>query len=149
MKVSELMTRDVVTVDAGKTLVEAARLMWDYDCGVLPLVSASGEVRGMITDRDVCRALTKGRMATRIPVREVASSKVYATGPDEDVETALQTMKAHQVRRLPVVDTSGHLVGLLSMNDIVLHAGGVNGVRALAIIEALKGICAHKHVQAA
>lgn len=149
MKVSDLMTRDVITIDGRQTLVEAARLMWDYDCGILPVVSANGEIRGMITDRDICRALTKGRPATRIPVREIASFKVYVTTPDADIETALQTMKAHRVRRLPVVDAGGHLQGLLSIDDAILHAGGFNGVRELAVIDALKGICVRPTLQVA
>jgi CBS domain-containing protein len=116
-------------------------------CGVLPVVDANGRVTGMLTDRDICRAVTThARPPARISVDEIASHHVYSTAPDDDAETALETMKAHQVRRLPVVDAGGHLKGILSMNDIVLHA---DGVKAGAIVDALKGICAHKHLELA
>ena len=148
MKVRELMTTDVTTTLPKTNVARAARLMWDHDCGVLPVVDATGHVTGMITDRDICRAVTThARPAARIAVDEIASHPVYSTSPDDDAKTALETMKAHQVRRLPVVDAGGHLKGILSMNDIVLHAESATGIEPSAIVDALKGICAHKHLQ--
>jgi CBS domain-containing protein len=150
MKVKELMTTAVATTPPNANLARAARLMWDRDCGVLPVVDATGHVMGMITDRDICRAVTThARPASRIAVEEIASHHVYSVTPEDDAETALQAMTAHQVRRLPVVDAGGHLKGILSMNDIVLHAGDATGVKASAIVDALKGICAHKHLELA
>lgn len=147
MKVKELMTTDVATTLPKTNLARAARLMWDRDCGILPVVDATGHVTGMVSDRDICHAVTThARQASRIAVEEIASPHVYSTSPDDDVETALQTMKTHQVRRLPVVDAGGHLKGLVSMNDVVLHA---DGVKESAIVDALKGICAHKHLELA
>lgn len=147
MKVQELMTRDVVSTQARTSLSRAARLMWDHDCGFLPVVNPEGHITSVITDRDICRAVTtSARPASRIAVDETSSKTVYSVTPDDDVAVALETMKTHQVRRLPVVSREGHIKGILSMNDIVLRAGGA-GVKNDDIVETLKSICRHTQVE--
>ena len=140
MKVREMMTTDVRTCRADTSLAEAVRLMWEKDCGVLPVVTADGKVSGMITDRDICVALaTQGRTADRIAVREVAHRPHVCTCLASDATTtALQTMQENQVHRLPVVDDEGHLQGIVSLNDIATHKGAAN---ATQITTALAGIC--------
>src|SRR3990172_6727699 len=110
MKVREIMTTDVASCHPDTTLAESAAAMWDRDCGTLPVVTSEGRVTGMITDRDICIAVaTKGRTADRIAVREVSAGHVCSCLPNDEIDQALETMKTHKVRRLPVVDEQGHL----------------------------------------
>jgi CBS domain-containing protein len=143
MKVQDVMTRDVRTCRPESNLAEAVKEMWDADCGALPVVGADGRVVGMITDRDICIAVaTKGRPADRIAVRDVASDQVVHTCLAADqTSAALKTMQTYKVRRLPVVDGQGHLQGIVSLNDIVTHAGAA---RASQIIDTLASICEHR-----
>jgi CBS domain-containing protein len=114
------------------------------------VVDSRGHVVGMITDRDICIAVaSRGRTAERISVHEVSTGQLVAVAPDDDVQNALTLMKTHQIRRLPVIDASGALIGIVSMNDIVLHASGRSGLPPTAIVDALKGICAHRSIKVA
>jgi CBS domain-containing protein len=123
------------------------KLMWEQDCGVLPVVKSDGKVSGMITDRDICVAIaTRGWTADRIAVRDVTAGKVSTCAPDDDAIAALQTMKSQRVRRLPVVDAAGRLKGILSLNDIVTHAGAAPSTE---IVSAMAGICEHRRPRAA
>jgi CBS domain-containing protein len=151
MKVQEIMTGDVASCHPDTTVADVAKAMWDRDCGTLPVVTTEGRVIGMITDRDICIAVaTRGRTADRIAVREVSAGKVYSCLPEDDVNEALETMKLHQVRRLPVVDEEGHLRGILSLNDIVLHSDRRrNEVPPAKVVAALRGISEHRHVEVA
>jgi CBS domain-containing protein len=142
MKVQDLMTPDVKTCRPDTNLAEAVRDMWEADCGALPVVNEEGRVTGVITDRDICIAVaTRGRSADRIAVREVARGQAHTCLPDDDVTVALQTMKAQRIRRLPVIDTYGHLRGMLSLNDIVTHAGAVSPTD---VVSTLASICEHR-----
>jgi CBS domain-containing protein len=142
MKVRELMTSEVRTCRAETSLAEAVREMWEGDCGALPVVNDEGRVTGMITDRDICIALaTRGRSADRVAVREVAQGHVHTCLRDDDATVALQTMKAHKIRRLPVVDAEGHVQGILSLNDVVTHAGSASPIE---VVNTLASICEHR-----
>ena len=142
MHVRDLMTSDVKTCRPETNLAEAVREMWEGDCGALPVVSDEGRVAGVITDRDICIAVaTRGRSPDRIAVREVARDHVHTCLPDDDVTAALQTMKLHKIRRLPVVDAEGHLRGMLSLNDIVTHAGAASPTD---VVSTLASICEHQ-----
>jgi CBS domain-containing protein len=148
MKVRHIMTIDVSSCQPEDSLAAAAKAMWDRDCGILPVLTSDGRVIGMITDRDICMAVaTKGRTADRIAVREVSAWNVYSCLADDDTRAALETMKTRKVRRLPVVDEQGHLKGILSMNDVVLHANAKRDIAPAEIVGVLKGICEHRHVQ--
>jgi CBS domain-containing protein len=136
------MTSDVKSCRPETNLAEAGRDMWDGDCGVLPVVNDEGRVTGVITDRDICIAVaTRGRAADRIAVREVAQDHAHTCLPDDDIIAALRTMKAQQVRRLPVVDADGHLRGMLSLNDVVTHAGAASPTE---VMSTLASICEHR-----
>ena len=88
-----------------------------------PVESAEGKVIGVITDRDICVALgTRNRPAGEVTVAEVLTGKLYSCAPDDDIHMALQTLKEAAVRRLPVISHNGTLVGVLSMDDILLRA---------------------------
>jgi CBS domain-containing protein len=148
MKVQELMTKDVKTCSRGNNLAEAAELMWDGDCGALPVVDDAGKVVGIVSDRDICFAVaTKGRLASEILVGEVASGRpLYTCAPGDDVRDALSTMQWHQVRRIPVVNDEGKIAGILSLSDIILAAeieahGQTQGVSDGDALATMKAIC--------
>ena len=84
--------------------------------------ATDGKVIGAITDRDICIALgTRNRLPGDIAVGEVMSGKLYSCAPEDDIHMALQTMKEGKVRRLPVIAQKGSLVGVISMDDILLR----------------------------
>jgi len=123
MKVQEIMTTDVRACGPEATLAEAAMIMWDNDCGTVPVVNGAGLCVGMITDRDICMAVvTKNRLASDLTVGEVSAGKVISCPPDADVRAALELMKREQLRRVPVTDGAGQLVGILSIADCIRHA---------------------------
>jgi CBS domain-containing protein len=133
MKVEQLMTKDPRTCTAEDALSEAARIMWEYDCGCVPVVTGEGSRRivAVVTDRDVCMAAyTQGRPLWEIPVRAAMSSEAWTCHPDDALKDAVRTMRHRQVRRLPVVDAQGHLLGLLSLTDVALAASDAAAVQA-------------------
>jgi CBS domain-containing protein len=142
MKVREMMTKDVTTCRRETNLAEVVKLMWEQDCGVLPVVTSDGNVSGMITDRDICVALaTRGQTADRIAVHDVIAGTAYTCLVDDDAIVALKTMKSQRVRRLPVVDAEGRLKGILSLNDVIAHAGAAS---PLDIVSTMASIGEHR-----
>ena len=122
MKVKEVMIATPYYCQTETNLGSATELMWNADCGFLPVQTPDGKVIGVITDRDICIALgTRRRLAGDIAVGEVMSGKLYSCTPDDDIHLALQTMKEGKVRRLPVNSQNGSLVGVISMDDILLR----------------------------
>jgi CBS domain-containing protein len=149
MKVKEIMALNPKACTTTTNLAEAASFMWDYDCGILPVVTDGGRVVGLITDRDICIAgATKNRNLSNIAVEEIITSKVYSCAPEDDVLKALETMQQRKVRRLPVVAPDGTLEGILSINDITLNAKEATNRKAPELsfrdlIQTYKAICAH------
>jgi CBS domain-containing protein len=144
MKVKDFMTTDVKTCSPDTTVAEAAHLMWDGDCGILPVVD-DGELVGVVTDRDMYIALaTQNARAAQLKVGAVATKKLASCAPEDDVQAALATMRQSRVRRLPVVGFGGAVLGILSMNDIVL-AAGAGKVASEDVVQTLQPICAHHH----
>jgi CBS domain-containing protein len=120
MNVDELMTRQVASVRASDSTAVAARLMWDFDCGALPVLDSDGRAIAMITDRDICMAaLMRDRAPSAIPVSEAMSRDLRCCGPDDAVADAEAMMRAYQIRRIPVVDREQRPIGMLSLADIV------------------------------
>jgi CBS domain-containing protein len=145
VKVKEIMTSEPRTCSPETNLAEAAAAMLKGDCGVLP-VTADGKLVGVVTDRDMFIALaTRNKLASQLTVGDVAQMPVYTCGPDDDVESALQTMRQHSVRRLPVAGFGGAVLGIVSMNDIVLAAGARRLVRDADVVNTMQAICAHHH----
>lgn len=145
MKIQTLMTSTPRTCTRETNLAEAAALMLDADCGILPVVDEQGKLVGVVTDRDMYIALaTRNTLASQLSVGDVARSQVFTCSPDDDVETALATMKRHHVRRLPVEGFGGTVAGIVSMNDILL-AAGKKGVGNAEIVDTFQAICAHHH----
>jgi CBS domain-containing protein len=123
MEVHQLMKHPVVSCEQNDTLETAARIMWENDCGCVPVRDGEGRLVGMITDRDVCMAayLQGGPLRT-LYVGSAMSRDVFSVRPDSTVAECQAIMRAQQVRRLPVVDDAGRLVGILSLNDVVRSA---------------------------
>lgn len=149
MKVEDLMSRSVRTCSPNDDLATAGSAMWEADCGIIPVVDPSRKVLGVITDRDICIALsTRCAAASQIHVANVMSGNVYACRPEDDIDTALAAMARRQVRRLVVVNAEGRLEGILSLNDVVLRAEKAHGRRANVptfdqVAETLKAISRH------
>jgi len=150
MKVQDIMTTHVQCCSPSTDLAAAAVMMFAGDCGVLPVL-LEHKVMGIITDRDIAIALgTRGKRASEIPVGEVMSTTMYACDPDDDIHTALKTLRREKVHRLPVIDSHGELQGIVSMNDVVLHAEHAHGKKAPDltyddVVSTFKAICEHRH----
>jgi CBS domain-containing protein len=123
MNVETIMSRNTQFCSPTQSLGDAARLMWDRDCGCLPVVGSDREVIGMITDRDICMAACfRGRPLHEIDVGSTMSHELTTCRPSDTIEAAEVVMAAAQVRRLPVVDDGGRLVGVISLSDIACEA---------------------------
>jgi CBS domain-containing protein len=121
MKVQEIMTPKVRTCAPSASLAEAAQLLWEGDCGILPVVE-DGRLTGVITDRDVCIALgTRAHLAGEVTVGELARTDVVTCAPEASLESVMGKMREARVRRLPVVE-GGAVVGIISLNDLILAA---------------------------
>jgi CBS domain-containing protein len=120
MRVSDLMTKNVVSVGVNDPCSTAARLMWDCDCGAVPVMGEGGDkVVGMITDRDICMATWSQNAApSDLRVAHAMSRELYFCAPQDGVGLAENVMRSKQVRRIPVVDGDQHLIGILSLADI-------------------------------
>jgi CBS domain-containing protein len=124
MDVQKLMTTKVSCVRSGDTLSAAARVMWDCDCGAVPVVDpASDEVVGIVTDRDICIATwSHDQRPSSISVSEAMSSDVVTCLATDSVAAVEILMREKQVRRVPVVDRHRRLVGIVSLGDIAIAA---------------------------
>jgi CBS domain-containing protein len=149
MKVKEVMTPNAKAIWLTESLADAAQLMWENDCGVLPIIKDGRKVIGMITDRDICMGLAiRDTNPSSVSVEEVMTGEVYAVSPEDDVDQALQAMQEHKIRRLPVLNPEGELEGILSMNDIVLNAersdiAVSDSIGYDDVIETYRAICQH------
>jgi CBS domain-containing protein len=124
MKVQDVMTKRVRCCRPQDDLAAAARLLWNGDCGVLPVVvGEERRVVGMLTDRDICMAAwTQSRPLADIPVEIAMASDVVTCRPEEDVLTVLARLRDRHVRRLPVVDEGTQLLGIVSLVDFARAA---------------------------
>jgi CBS domain-containing protein len=144
MKVSHVMTKNPKTCSIDDSLERAAQIMWDLDCGCVPVVDAEGRAVAMVTDRDVCMAAyTQGKALWQLPVGLAASRRLVSARPDDPIEAAQELMEQYRVRRLPVLDADGRPVGILSMNDVTRGAHSQPGRRSLtpnAVVRTLVAI---------
>jgi len=147
MKVRDLMVKDVKFCSTETNLAAATEILWKASVGSLPVVE-NGRVLGIITDRDIAIALgTRNAKAGETLVKEVALPKLFYCAADDDIHVALGTMRAQQVRRLPVVDREGALEGILCLDDIVLFAEEKGGELTYAdVVEAFQSVCEHPSV---
>jgi len=120
-RIGDLMTKDPRTVGEDASVVDAARVMRDDDVGLVPIVEGERLV-GTITDRDIAiRVVAESRDPSSLNVRDVASTDLVTIDPQQELDEALRLMAQHQVRRLPVVEEDGRLVGIVSQADVALH----------------------------
>lgn len=116
--ISEVMTSNPRTIEPSTPIVEATKIMRDDDVGSIPIVEGD-QLWGTITDRDVSiRAVAEGRDAQSTTVGEIASRDLVTIDPQQDLDEALRLMAKHQVRRLPVVEEDGRLVGIVAQADV-------------------------------
>ncbi|MCL4484877.1 MAG: CBS domain-containing protein [Nitrospirae bacterium] len=118
------MTSDVKTCTPDSTLASVANVMWSENVGSVPVVDSGGKPVGIVTDRDIAMSsFLNHRSLWELQVQEVVHGQtLWTCRPEDPVETAIEIMKAHEIRRLPVVDKAGHLVGLLSLGDLASAA---------------------------
>ncbi|HEY0970318.1 MAG TPA: CBS domain-containing protein [Gemmatimonadales bacterium] len=125
MKAREIMTKNPRTVTPDTRLQEAARLMQSENVGLIPVVEGkdSGNLVGVVTDRDIAvRVVAEGRDPSSVSVRDVMSSNVRTCREDANVDDVMEVMGSEQVRRVPIVDERGGLVGIVAQADVVRQA---------------------------
>lgn len=146
MTIDRVMTSKPATCGLHATLADAARVMWADDCGSVPVVDDAGRLYGLVTDRDICIAsATRNRAPSEIGIADLIGGPgaVATCRPDDPVTRVLALMRERQVRRVPVTSTDGTLVGIVSINDLVLEAGS-SDVKAHDVLETLRAICVHR-----
>jgi len=123
MRIRDVMSRPAVTcpIDAG--LDAAARLMWEFECGIVLVVSDDGRLAGVVTDRDICLAAYRhAKPLHRIPLAKAMVKPVISVHAEDDVRTAEHQMRDNRIRRLPVIDDAGHPAGVVSVDDLLQWA---------------------------
>jgi CBS domain-containing protein len=121
-QIRELMTENPRTISAGDSVVDAAKLMREEDAGIAPIADGDRLV-GVLTDRDIAiKVVAAGKDPQSTKATDVASTNLVTIDPQQDLDEALRLMAQHQVRRLPVVEEDGKLVGIVAQADIARHA---------------------------
>jgi CBS domain-containing protein len=118
----DVMSQGAECIGENESLIQAAKKMSELDVGVLPICGEDDRLKGMLTDRDiVIKALAQSKDPDSTNAGEFAQGKPITIGADDSIAEAIQTMKEHKVRRLPVID--GHrLVGIVSQGDLAQEA---------------------------
>lgn len=120
-RIREVMTPDPSTVEPSTTIVEAARLMREEDVGPMPIVD-NGQCTGIVTDRDIAiRVVAEGKDPGSTTVGEIASRELITIDPEQTLDEAARLMAQHQIRRLPVCEEDGKLVGIVAQADLALE----------------------------
>jgi CBS domain-containing protein len=123
MKVKEIMTRTPAVCTADTPLQEVAKIMVSRDCGAVPVVRNANDLAGIITDRDiVVRAIAEGRNPLTLTASSCMTSPTISIREDASIDDCTDLMEAKQIRRVPVVDGAGALIGIIAQADIARHA---------------------------
>ena len=118
MIVADLMTRDIELVTPGTTIAEAAEVMGDLGVGALPVGSVE-DLQGILTDRDILfRVVARGLNTKTVTVGDVMTTTIFSCRPEDSLTTALNLMGARNLRRLPVLDVNGRIIGLVTLSDL-------------------------------
>jgi CBS domain-containing protein len=138
MKVKEAMHKGVDWVDPSTPVVELAKLMREHDIGAIP-IGENDRLIGMVTDRDlVCKGLAEDRFdAHRATARDVMTQGIHCCNEDDDLTEAVRHMEELKVRRLPVIDKSKRMIGMLALGDVGYAASGE------LLAECVKSVSAH------
>lgn len=150
MIIRDLMVKEVVSCSPDTNLDAAGRMMWDHNCGAIPILDDEDHPIGLVTDRDIAMsAVLNHKPLWDITTRDVIGNReMYTCNTDDDIHSALSIMQTHKVRRLPVVNGDGRLEGILSIDDIVTCSEQKTRKTspALTLEEAmstLKAVCFH------
>jgi CBS domain-containing protein len=138
-----VMTAALRTCTPTDTLDSAAQIMWDEDCGAVPVIDATGLLIGILTDRDLCMACyTQGKSPAQTDVASAMSRVTYRAGPDTPLANIVDLMKKRRVRRVPITSESGQLLGLVALADLFRHLPERRHASALesALVDALLAI---------
>lgn len=123
MRVADVMLTQPRVCRAAESLADAGRTMAQVGAGVLPVVDEDAKLVGILTDRDICCTLAEmDNRPSMVRVEDVMTKRVWSSRAADDVRKALETMREHKVRRLPVIDDRGRLEGLLTLDDVVMEA---------------------------
>jgi len=132
MKVFEVMTIDVGFCNPEDNLTKAAQIMWEKDCGIVPVIDAEKRVIGVITDRDICiAAASRNRRTSSIKASEMYFRPLKTCAMEDDVKDVLRRMRKYKIKRLCVTNQANELLGIISLTDILLKAGDKKSVRKL------------------
>jgi len=148
MKINDIMTKDSRSCSQDTSLDQVAMLMWEYNCGSIPVVNNENKPIGIITDRDIamCCALNHKAPWEMNASTIMGERQLYTCSPDDKLETALSTMKEQKVRRLPVVDNEGCFCGMISIDDIINCSTKDTAVSAVTYdvtMDTLKAVAIH------
>lgn len=148
MTASDLMSAPAATCRQDTSLADAAALLRDHDCGFMPVLDANDYVAGVVTDRDLAIAFANaGEPWDQLTAGRAMTGPAHTCLPTDSVADALQTMSHFRVRRLPVVDRQGRLLGVISLDDIARAHGRAGAPAAAAVVEALARICGRRLVK--
>ncbi|MDF3067660.1 MAG: hypothetical protein K0R38_3261 [Polyangiaceae bacterium] len=147
MKVEDIMTRDVRSCAPEESLSSAAQIMWEVDCGAVPVVDAQQRVIGMITDRDICMAShLQGTQLGDASVSTAMARDIKTCSPQDSPATVQALMQQHKIRRVPVVDADRRLIGIVTLADLAYIMGssqtlGGDGMTWSAVGHTLAAVC--------
>jgi CBS domain-containing protein len=134
MLIKDVMTKSPACCTRSDTLTTVAKIMVQNECGIVPVCDGT-QIVGVITDRDLaCRAVAEARNPTTATADDVMTHNVYLVGDNEKLDAALDLMEQRLVRRLPVVDQAGKLVGIVSEADLVARVGTFKVARAMKTV---------------
>lgn len=124
MKCKDIMTSNPSTCSPEEISVQAARIMRDEDVGIVPVCEEDKKLVGVVTDRDIClTVVAEERHPREVKVSECMSEDLVTCQPEDEVQKAADLMKEYQVRRIPVVDNQGRILGMIAQADIALKVG--------------------------
>lgn len=147
MKVSKLMTQDVITCRATDMLDLAAEQMWTYEIGSLPVVDEGGRIVGVITDRDaLMAAFTHDASLRAISVGDAMSADPFTCSPDDELAAVEAEMSRRHIHRVPVVDDVGRPLGIVSMTDLARASQRHAGVSAAEVASTLSAVCGSRRI---
>lgn len=137
MQAREIMTKDPRALTPGDTVSEAARVMRELDVGIVPVVEDGDgrQLTGVITDRDIAIRHVAERHTDDCKVSEHMSRDVASVRPDDDVDRVMERMRKDQVRRMPVVEDGGRLVGIIAQADLAIETGSDRAVAVEKTVE--------------
>lgn len=142
MQVQDVMSTPALCCSIDATLDVAAKLMWEADCGTIPVVDRDGRLAGMVTDRDICMACyTQGKPPSQIGVVSVMAHDVVTCRPEDSLETLERELGRHQIRRVPVVDETRRPLGVVSVNNLARHAAAADDGMDHALVATMAAIC--------